>query len=159
MKTSNWYYSQISWGAQIRETDDGQIEILEPGAKQWTMATGPKSTLKDPMQPRDFYKGGTLMKTWTKNDFGEKGYKVQGSPGLYVHTSPQDEEAVLRGETPTLDHSHGCLHVNPAERQRLEKEGFLQGGVSLTIKKYDVHLLPEKMRDKMQEEEEMEGEN
>lgn len=152
-RTDNWYFSQIRWGAKIREREDGEIEFQDPGATAWKIATGAASQLKDPMNKYDFYDGGSLVPEWRKNDFGAMAYQIQGSPGMYIHTSPADEETALSGGTPTLDHSHGCLHVNPTERQRLEKEGFLQGGVQLVIKKYDVHLLPKGMRDKMQGEE------
>jgi hypothetical protein len=150
--TSNWYNSQIPWGAAIRARSDGEIEFQD-AAGSWKTATGESSALKHPMTRTDFVDAsGNLVKEWRQNDFGEKAYRVQGSPGLFVHTSPQDEEQVLAGKTPVLSHSHGCLHVNPAERKRLEEEGFLQGGVQLVIKGYDVHLLPKDMRDQMQGE-------
>lgn len=151
-RTDNWYMSQIRWGAKLRERDDGEIEFQDPGATSWKIASGPDSQLRSPMQRGDFFEGGTLMAEWRLNDFGAAAYRIQGSPGLFIHTSPQDEETVLSGGTPVLTHSHGCLHVNPAERQRLEGEGFLQGGVQLVVKGYDVNLLPKGMRDKMQDE-------
>lgn len=151
VRTSSWYFSQIGWGAKIRERADGEIEVMEVDGKAWKTVTGAGAQLTYAMNRNDFLDDkGELLKTWNKNDFGERGYRIENSPGMFIHTTPIDEQTVLSGGTPVLEHSHGCLHTNPAERQKLEREGFLQGGVTLTIKKYDVHLIPEAMRDKMQ---------
>jgi|GEM_PF-1210691 len=133
--TSAWQYSQIAWGAEIRQDETGDIEFKNPGA-QWAYATGSKCKLRYPFSPDDFQDGSGLMKEWRLNDFGETAFQVQGSPGLYVHTSPDTEEAQELGQKLELTHSHGCLHVHPADRDRLMGQGYLQQGVTLVIKKY-----------------------
>lgn len=133
--TSAWMYSQIAWGAPIRE-HDGEIQFKNPGA-DWVYATGPQCKLRYPFSRYDFQdSGGELMKEWRLNDFGETAFQIQGSPGLYVHTSPDAEEAQEVGKKLELTHSHGCLHVHPEDRDRLMAAGYLQQGVTLTIKKY-----------------------
>lgn len=149
-RTDSWYNSQIKWGAEIREKD-GQIQFKDPGSSKWKFATGSKSSLRTPMDRADFSDGkGGIITKWEKNDFGPMSWKVQGSPGLYIHTTPSDERITLSGRRPRLDHSHGCVHVQPAEREEMEKVGYLVGGATLIIKGYDEHMLAKPMRDRME---------
>jgi hypothetical protein len=148
-RTNSWYNSQIRWGAEIREKD-GQIQFKDPGSTKWKWATGSKSQLKSPMKKADFDDGsGGIITTWEKNDFGPIAWRVQGSPGLFVHTSPQDERVTLSGRTPELTHSHGCLHVQPAERTIMQARGYLVGA-TMVIKGYDEHMLAKPMRERME---------
>lgn len=149
-RTDNWYNSQIKWGAEIRE-QDGEIQFKDPGSSKWKWATGSKAQLKSPMQKSDFSDGagGTITK-WEKNDFGPISWRVQGSPGLFVHTSPSDEMVTLSGRTPVLTHSHGCLHIQPAEREIMQARGYLVGGATMIIKGYEEHMLAKPMRDRME---------
>ncbi len=142
--TKSWANSQIAWGAPIRE-HDGAIQFKNPG-EGWKFATGPKRQIGE-IDESQFYEGGmvggTLIKEWRQNDFGETGFRIEGSPGLYIHTSPDTEEqARVVGPELALDHSHGCLHVQPNKRNELMKNGYLQKGVTLVIKKYDQSLDP-----------------
>ena len=147
-RTNSWLFSQIRWGAQIRE-HGGEIQFEDPGSSKWKYATGPNCELADEMPRTAFYEGGSLVSEWKKNDFGAVAWRVEGSPGLFVHTTPTSEQTTELGNDPILAHSHGCLHVKPAERDQLMKAGYLQQGVKLTIKHYTSHLLPEEMRNKM----------
>lgn len=136
--TSAWMYSQIAWGAPIRE-HEGEIQFKNPGA-EWTWATGPRCTLRYPFERANFEDGGGLMTEWKLNDFGKTAFQIQGSPGMYIHTTPPTEEATELNEDVQLTHSHGCLHVKPADRERLMARGYLQKGVTLVVKKYDEAL-------------------
>lgn len=146
--TKNWAYSQIAWGAPLRE-EDGNIEYKNPG-EGWKVAVKGE----DPVLgiPKDqFYLGGKLMSKWVRNDFGETAYKVEGSPGLFIHTDPETESTLrkekhdqkITDETQLvhnpmeLIHSHGCLHVDPYDRNRWMRSGYLQKGVTIVIKKYE----------------------
>lgn len=136
--TSSWKYSQIAWGAAIRE-EGGEIQFKNPG-RDWADATGPRCRLKSPFDHSEFYEGGTLMTEWKLNDFGETAFRVEGSPGLFVHTTPLSEQAAEMGEDFQLRHSHGCLHVFPADRERMIANGYMAKGVTLVIKKYEESL-------------------
>ena len=149
-RTDSWYNSQIKWGAEIRE-QGGEIEFKDPGSSKWKIATGSKSPLKSPMSNSDFSDGaGGIITKWEKNDFGPMSWRVEGSPGLFVHTTPSDERVTLSGRTPELSHSHGCLHIQPAEREIMQANGYLQGGATMVIKGYDEHMLEKPMRDRME---------
>jgi hypothetical protein len=149
--TKNWDMSKIAWGAPLRE-HNGDVQYKNPG-EDWRDATkGDKELLGIPKD--EFYDGGTLLPKWTKNDFGETAYKVEGSPGLFIHTDPGTEATLAQEKkeqnvtdesqlvhTPMeLTHSHGCLHVDPYDRNRLMRSGYLQKGVTIVIKKYEETL-------------------
>jgi len=154
--TKAWANSQIPWGAPTRERADGEIEFLDANTGRWKVATGNHPDIAEAIEQDAFRDAnGKCRPEYRGNDFGKVAFRIEGSPGMFIHTSPADEATVLAGRTPVLDHSHGCLHVNPAERERLMQRGFLQGGVTLVIKNYDVHLLPGQMRQMMEDEEEI----
>ncbi len=84
-----------------------------------------------------------LVTKYVQNDFGETGFRVEGSPGLYIHTGPSSEDRLSKADTEEeLTCSHGCLHVQPAKRNDLMAEGFLQQGVTIVIKGYKEVLDP-----------------
>jgi len=150
--TSSWDRSQIPWGAEVRKRADGEWEFKDPDTSKWKIATGPKSQLATPLDV-EVFEGPTENKgrsTWRINDFGEIGWRIQGTDGQFIHTTPEDEETTLAGSAPELAASHGCVHLDPAGRSRLRDRGYLQAGVKFVVRKYTVHLLPEAMRQIMQ---------
>jgi hypothetical protein len=146
--TASWDNSQIPWGAEVRKRADGQWEFKESDSKTWKIATGSKSQLAKPLEVEAFESGdgNKGRSTWRVNDFGEMGWRIQGTDGQFIHTSPEDEETMLAGTSPELRASHGCVHLDPAGRNRLRDRGYLQAGVTFVVRKYTVHLLPEAMR-------------
>ncbi len=136
-RTASWYYSQIPWGAALRQKD-GEIQFRPDGAKQWRWATGPKSKLDYEIPRADFYgNDGAVMTEWRLNDFGAIAWRLRGSPGLLIHSTPGLEA----GDEP-LPPSHGCLHLSPEARRHLVSAGYLRRGVTVVIKRYRDHLLP-----------------
>jgi hypothetical protein len=146
-RTDAWMMSQIRWGAALRENADGEVEFQDPGSTTWKVATGDHPDITQAIPKSAFYSGGVLATEWRKNDFGAVSWRVQNSPGLYIHTTPKDENNLL--STDDMSYSHGCIHVDPIERDHMMARGYLQGGVTLEIKTYDVHLLPDEMRETM----------
>lgn len=146
--TPMWDDSEIAWGAPIRKVN-GEIQFKNPG-QDWKFATGPEAKLKQKFLPRDFEESyGTLMKEWRGNAFGKTAFQVEGSPGLFIHTGAKEETALKKEEEAhrvherlELTHSHGCLHVDPHDRDEMMKTGYLQKGVTLVIKRYDESLDP-----------------
>ena len=148
--TAAWEASQIPWGAQVRARSDGEWEFQVPSSKKWRLATGSSSKLKHPLSVSDFTDYNQNRSTWEVNDFGKEAFRINGADGQFLHTSPKDEETVLAQGTPVLSTSHGCVHLNPAERDEMSRLGFLQGGVTLVVKAYHQHALPKEMRKMME---------
>lgn len=149
--TSSWQNSQLPWGAEIRETDDG-YQYRWPGSSVWSWATPhPACKLKEPFDASDFEglpeveRGGETLWIWTKNDFGPLAWNLVSSD-IYVHTTPDTEADAAQGVETTLAHSHGCIHIDPRERDEMRARGYLTTDVLFVVRKYDEHLLPERIR-------------
>jgi hypothetical protein len=125
------------------------IQFKNPG-DDWKFATAknPKHKLQiDPIDEKylhvDQDMAKPVVKKYVQNDFGETGFRVEGSPGLFIHTGPESEDKLSKSESEgELTCSHGCLHVQPAKRNELMTEGYLQKGVTIEIKGYKDVLDP-----------------
>jgi hypothetical protein len=158
--TAGWPFSVIPWGAGLRLNAAGEVEY-EKLPRVWRPATGLKgdvtvatlayqrrSGLKPDIkvvndQTRGVFidpaTGKLRSATWEKNDFGRWGWNLRrgGHPtAYYVHTTPQDEHATAQKKAVLLSNSHGCIHLVPAERDRLINAGFLKQGVPFEVRPY-----------------------
>jgi hypothetical protein len=164
--TRAWSASQIAFGAALRWAPDGRnVQFLSPDVRTWQYATqvpgtGVRSTLANPFTPDDLLDPDHLLAGVTKwhkdlpseyrlNDFGALAWRLQqrrkGTPYL-IHTTPMQEQQYALGSSIALDTSHGCLHIQPADRDEMIKHGFLQAGVKLIVKTYMMHLMPSALR-------------
>jgi len=55
--------------------------------------------------------------------------------GEMIHTTPEDEAHSERGMTLALQHSHGCIHVRPADRELMLRAGAFRPGTLLIVHK------------------------
>lgn len=159
--TSNWPNSQIPWGAEIRKNEDG-YQYRSPGRTSWSWATRPSTReLKAPLATADFEdlpevtRGGVTYLMWDKNDFGPIAWKLVPSD-LYVHTTPaaeaqktEAEESAEEGAETILEVSHGCIHIDPRERDEMVERGYLREDIRFVVRRWDEHLLPSELRHEM----------
>jgi hypothetical protein len=139
--TSSWSNSTIPWGAHVRSGGSG-FEWRNQGESRWHADSadavgGEWDRLPD---------AGDGEKVWNQNDFGKMAFRLQGSPGFYLHTTPETEAEAEVGEEVVLAHSHGCVHLDPSQRDEMIAKGYLQAGVRFVCKKYTDQLLPGKAR-------------
>lgn len=162
--TSAWNMSRIGNGTSIRRNGPGDFEMKVGDTWQpvpdnimndsiWKLLK-PADMKGDQPDPAPVNEPDTRIKTYNQNDFGDMAYKLipdQGKPdqGFYVHTTPQDEADTTLGKEVKLDHSHGCVHIEPHERDEMIARGYLQAGARFVCKRYDEHLLPEAARQQM----------
>lgn len=153
--TSNWPNSQIPWGAEIRKNEDG-YQYRWPGRTSWSWATrhsvgGPK----EPLSTDDFEdlpevtREGVTYLIWNKNDFGPIAWKLVPGDDLYVHTTPIAEAQYTQpeeGAQTALELSHGCIHIDPRERDEMVERGYLREGIPFVVRRWDEHLLPNELR-------------
>jgi hypothetical protein len=153
--TSNWYYSQIPWGAEIRKNEGG-YQYRWPGRSVWLWATSnPAGTLKEPLATDDFEdlpavtRDGMTYLIWNKNDFGKIAWNLVPSD-MYVHATADMEAKAGADAAPdaatSLACSHGCIHVDPRERDEMMKRGYLGTDIPLVVRRWDEHLLPDQVR-------------
>lgn len=152
--TSSWYNSQIPWGAEIRKNDEG-YQYRWRGSSGWLWATShPASTLKEPLVSSDFEglpevtRDGVSLWIWNKNDFGPLAWNLVPSD-IYVHTTAATEADTARGAATTLSHSHGCIHIDPRERDEMMERGYLGMDVLFVVRRFEEHLLPDPVRHDM----------
>ena len=155
----SWPMSAIPWGAALR-LNKGEAEF-ESAPGVWRAATGPAGVVtlaqkaflaRDGKQAKpgvleklvrnifiDPATGALRASEWKKNDFGRWGWNLLrgGQPTAYfIHTTPEDEEATEQGQAVFLANSHGCVHLKPAERDRLMNAGLLKEGASFEVRPY-----------------------
>jgi hypothetical protein len=164
--TLSWPMSSIPFGAPLRLTTTGEAEYQqETGA--WRLATGPRGVVtlaelaflnRDQIHPNvaelvadvrqifiDSVTRTLRMTTWRLNDFGRWGWNLRrgGMPTAYfIHTTPESEAATASGQAVLLANSHGCIHLVPADRDRMEEAGYLKEGVEFEVRRYAEHGPP-----------------
>jgi hypothetical protein len=161
--TGGWPLSSIPWGAQLRHRDDGDVEWSMDGVT-WRPATGPEGTLtlagivfrsKDLRRPlsdnekqqvMEQYRAwldpvvGAMDVTYRQNDFGQWAWNLNQPAGrwtsYFVHTTPNDEAATAAGRPFLLSNSHGCVHIRPADRDVMMRNGWLEAGIPFFVVPY-----------------------
>ncbi|MFJ7217956.1 hypothetical protein [Amycolatopsis sp. NPDC098790] len=78
-----------------------------------------------------------LPGAWILNDFGKEGFRLTGTEGDIIHTTPETDDASRALEAGDLVMSHGCIHILAGDRKELVEGGFLRGGVRITVQPYD----------------------
>jgi hypothetical protein len=84
---------------------------------------------------------GDVPDTYQLNDFGTVGFTLSGSGGDIIHTTPISDDPLQSLLPGDLTFSHGCVHILPADRDKLIEAGVLRGGVKITVRPYDPALL------------------
>jgi hypothetical protein len=142
-----WPYSEIPWGSRLdypngKKPGYEKVRYQPPGSNKWVRA--------ELLTKWDIYqRAGGFSDVYKLNDFGEWAWNLtrKGSQTpFYVHTTPEDEEASEIGADLELSPSHGCIHIDPKDRDEMIERAYLREGVKLVVKKYSDHLLPEKIR-------------
>lgn len=151
-RTSTWPLSRIKWGTPLRDMPAQNDIWYQLGSGKWG------SISKDLGIPRNdivnlyyqLYNVRMVPKQWVFNDFGpvairwfkdNNGNKVldgtERLSGQMFHTTPNNEAEHARGLSVALTHSHGCIHLKPAERQQLFAIGAFNPGTKFVVHKYN----------------------
>lgn len=154
-QTKTWPFSRITWGTSIKLSSDGEKVLYKTGmlGKPWKPINDliPGAT---PDTIRDYYHKlygeYKIPDQWVFNDFGVKAIryfqdlnhnktldKNERLSGEMIHTTPNDEANTALGKKIKLEESHGCIHLKPLDRDKLEKAGAFTKGTDLTIHQYD----------------------
>jgi L,D-transpeptidase catalytic domain len=162
--TASWWQSSIPWGAKLRLNAKGDVEYQDDEGKgNWVEATGVNGVLTKALYG---YKTRMKEKTslnavdaelrailinpvtrdlvgtiWERNDFGRWGWQLMqhghGTP-YFLHTTPLNEAAFKADKNAIADlsNSHGCIHIDPADRDDFIKKGYLDTGTEFEVRPY-----------------------
>ncbi|MEP6652621.1 MAG: hypothetical protein ABJA82_04650 [Myxococcales bacterium] len=163
-RTNTWPMSRIPWGTKLTLDAKKQHLLYETGLthRPWMRVEDkiPDANLEAIKQLyRDLYgvsSGSDVPKSWVFNDFGpwavryfrdrnsnrklDKGERLSGE---MIHTTPEDEADVTLGNFVNLMPSHGCIHVDPKERDQLHMAGAFDRGIELIIHPYSETVPPD----------------
>ena len=168
-QTNTWNMSKIAWGTRLSIDASGRHLLYESGLtnRPWRRVEDkiPAATL-DAIRAHYYSLYGSSGKhdtngdgipdTWVFNDFGPRAVryfrdknknkkldKGESLSGEMIHTTPDNEAQVATGDTVRLAPSHGCIHVNPTEREQLYMAGAFDRGVELIIHPYGESVPPD----------------
>jgi len=162
--TSGWWRSSIPFGAKLRLNAKGDVEFQDDEGKgNWVQATGVDGVLtkalyrykihireKTNLWAVDAELRAALINpatktlavtTWELNDFGRWGWQLllhgHGTP-YFLHTTPLDESNYSQDKNTVADltNSHGCIHIDPADRDDFFKKGYLNAGTEFEVRPY-----------------------
>lgn len=152
-RTPTWLMSKIKWGVELQDQGAGKDDVYYKLANgRWASVkkdTGiTRATIMQ--QYYDLYGQNKVPSTWVFNDFGPiaiRWYKDvndnkkqdanEPESGQMFHTTPNDEASVFLGQPLRMTESHGCIHLNPIERDQLIKMGAFNPGTLFTVHGYD----------------------
>jgi hypothetical protein len=150
--------SIVPFGAKLRVGSDGEAEYLSGG--RWRKATGKNGDVtkawirfkqrdgeritgaENDDARRAFFDPDTndlLSDEWKNNDFGRWSWNMMKGGKrtvYYIHTTPQDEKATAENRPFRLEQSHGCVHIRPADRDKMMRLGYLRAGIPMEVKPY-----------------------
>jgi hypothetical protein len=155
-RTPTWKSSRIRWGTRLKldphnpddvlyETDSGRWDsVLKKTSNSWS-----RTDIMD--RYHELYGIREVPKTWVLNDFGsmavryfkDRNHNGKLDPdehleGEMFHSTAENEAETLRNPAKVkMEYSHGCIHLKPAQRDKLINRGILVRGRILIIHKYD----------------------
>jgi hypothetical protein len=162
-RTSTWPWSKIRWGTKLTISATGDDVLYETGLapRPWKRVQDAIPGISKTVIQRAYFElygntrkydpdGDYVPDIWVFNDFGAMAVRYfrdrnanrkldagESLSGEMIHTTPQNEAQTARGEPVTMESSHGCIHVSPADRDRLRAAGAFDKGTTLIIHTYD----------------------
>ncbi|XXY52619.1 DUF4157 domain-containing protein [Sorangium sp. So ce269] len=150
-RTQTWKWSRIAWGTQIKDTGSDVQYRLKRDKETWASVADYGFTRDEILKRHQaLYGTQVIPSTWIFNDFGPKAFRYyrdvnknrqydervdQLMPDM-LHTTPDDEAQVKRGQPVTLTDSHGCVHLKPGDRDDMIGRGILAPGTPFIVHPY-----------------------
>lgn len=153
--TPTWPYSKIKWGTPLLDkpkTNDVWYQL--PSGKWGSVKKDVGVDRAELLQTYyDLYKSRKVPSSWVFNDFGPiairwfkdlNGNKVldgkETLSGQMFHTTPANEAETALGLKVNLAPSHGCIHLKPADRDKLILQGAFKPKTKFVVHKYNEKL-------------------
>jgi len=155
--TRTWKFSEIKWGTRIKASPSDPTNVWyqlpsTSGKESWASLKRDFGITRSDIERQylDLYGKIALPKTWVFNAFGPLAVRFfidknangkldpdsESLSGAMFHTTAENEAEVATGKPLAMGNSHGCIHMQPADRDSLIGMGGLKAGVSLVIHQY-----------------------
>lgn len=149
-RTPTWGWAKIKWGTRLKDAKPDVMYQLPSGA--WGSVSKDFGITRTAIieRNRDLYGTEAVPLTWIFNEFGPiairwfkdlNGNKIldgkERLSGQMFHTTPEDESRHARRKPVHLVTSHGCIHLKPAERDRLFAIGAFKPKTDFIIHTYN----------------------
>jgi hypothetical protein len=161
-RTKTWPWSRIAWGTKLSLDPTGKHVMYETGSirQRWARVEDKIPGLTLELIRQKYYElygnsgkydsnGDHVPDIWVFNDFGawavryfvdkNRDHKLDDGESLsgeMFHTTPENEAQVGTGQSVSFTPSHGCIHLNPIERDKLHQAGAFDQGTDLVIHSY-----------------------
>jgi hypothetical protein len=154
--STKWPFADIMWGTPLRAIPGNSTDTLylkkgsAPGNETWGSLLADYGIHQDTL--RDFYKEifgrDGVPPVWLFNPFGPiavRFYEDKNGNGVLdkgetrgemFHTTPDNEAQAANGKSMEMTPSHGCVHMEPKDRDAMIFRGVLKAGNKLIIHKY-----------------------
>lgn len=151
-RTNTWLLSRIKWGVILKDMPaKNDVWYKLPSGKWASISKDHNISRNDILKLNfDLYGVRKIPKSWVFNDFGPiaiRWYKdlnnnkvLDGKErlsGQMFHTTQQNEAEHATGKPLAMTHSHGCVHLKPAERDKLFAIGAFKPGTRFIVYKYN----------------------
>jgi hypothetical protein len=149
--TPTWLYSRIKWGTPLKDMPGKNDVWYQLKSGMWASVSKDLGVSRAGLI-NDYFKLYGKKKvpdTWVFNDFGplairwfkdaNNNRKLDANErlsGQMFHTTPIDEAMHSMGLTVNLTASHGCIHLKPADRDKLMSLGALKPGTRFIVHAY-----------------------
>ncbi len=161
-KTNTWDLSKIAWGTLLRYDAASNTVLYQTGTARpaWKNVEDRIPGVTTQWIKDTYYSlygktgkhdtnGDGIPDFWLFNDFGamavryyhdkNRNHKLDAGESLsgeMFHTTPLNEAEVELGLPVNLAPSHGCIHLNPTQRDKLRDAGAFAKGTDLIVHKY-----------------------
>lgn len=149
-RTPTWGWARIKWGTRLKDIETDVLYQLPSGAWGSVLKDFGITPLDIKKRNDELYGSKTVPMTWIFNEFGPvairwfkdlNGNKIldgkERLSGQMFHTTPYDEMRHAKKKPVRLVASHGCIHLKPAERDRLFAIGAFKPKTDFIIHAYN----------------------
>ena len=154
--TSNWYYSQIPWGAEYPQ-DRRRVPVSVARALRVVVGDGQPGRQAQAAARQRGLPGAARSDPRRRDRLALEQERLRADclePRPERHVCPHDAgggaggDAAPGAET-SLRVSHGCVHIYPRDRDEMMKWGYLGTNIPFVVRRWDEHLLPDQIRHEM----------
>ena len=154
--TPSWPMSKIKWGTPLKDMGSVKDDVwYQLPSGKWASVKNDVGIGRADLKSyyHLLYNINKVPDKWVFNDFGPVAVRyfkdINGNKrldsnerlsGEMIHTTPVNEAEYATGSPVTLEHSHGCIHIKPQDRNVLQGMGLFKSGTVFKVHSYKDRL-------------------